>query len=601
MWSSDLNQKGISLTGATILAWIVPLAIILAATLFSFLKAQHGLSLGDEGYILSLVQRVQNGQVPYSNFYTLYPPTIYYLLAGLFDLLGNSVLVSRYLVVAVKLANYLLILLIARKLLHPYWSSLPLVLMVLFDLADRAQLVPYAALFAEASLLSAWYFLIQWTERGRALHLFLAGVGCAVAFTFKQPPGALGALACLSWIISLSPRGLPLGRGIFLPRLPSWMLIAILLLLPASFGTRLEGIFFSLPAVLAIGMLFLNRERASSLWTAEHTWLFVAGNLSALLIWAGVLVSRMGGSTFLNGLIAEPLRQAAVRFDGASAAVQILGAEALLLTYGLAFGLGVLFLVFGPTPARKNKQVSYRAAELGVVLCGFLILTLYPWPTSTRAMWVAGPFLLVSSWIVCQYLPPRALERSLLKRICLVLAFLILLSGTFLRGGSGTEVGRWGVRVVRTLQDTLTIHFRTPSSEKIVAGLEAAPVLVSVDDAESMSILRTVEWIHEHTAEGRPIFVFPEGSLFYFLCQRPNPLPYASLGVKQTRDPQGQKSENLDLLRASQVDCVVWVGGIRKDGGRQASQEGGIHDYLLDHYRVAERFGRFSLLIRDDG
>ncbi|MGW8178488.1 MAG: hypothetical protein ACWGQW_06955, partial [bacterium] len=284
-----------------VLGWIFPLLIITLAVFFFLLKAQCGIRLGDEGYILSLADRIRAGQVPYEDFYTLYPPTIYYLLVWLFESLGDSLLTSRYLVAMVKGVNLLLVFLIGRRLLPAFLTGVPLLLLLLFDLADRSQLIAYAALFAEAAVLMVWLFLVYWIETRKLVFAVLAGVGCSLAFAFKQPPGALCALACLAWFASLSPKGLCLGRGFYLSQFFSWLLILTGLLVPLAFGTGAAGLLFILPAVFAIAALFIVRERETTLQPPHLFWLFVAGNLVALGMWMGWLISKMGWATFAGG------------------------------------------------------------------------------------------------------------------------------------------------------------------------------------------------------------------------------------------------------------------------------------------------------------
>ena len=49
----------------------------------------------DEGLILTAAMRVAAGQIPHRDFYTNYGPAQFYLLAGLFKLFGESLLVER--------------------------------------------------------------------------------------------------------------------------------------------------------------------------------------------------------------------------------------------------------------------------------------------------------------------------------------------------------------------------------------------------------------------------------------------------------------------------------------------------------------------------
>ena len=58
----------------------------------------------DEGLVLVGADRVLRGDIPYRDFWTLYGPGSFYLLAGLFRLFGEFALVERGLDIAAKTA-----------------------------------------------------------------------------------------------------------------------------------------------------------------------------------------------------------------------------------------------------------------------------------------------------------------------------------------------------------------------------------------------------------------------------------------------------------------------------------------------------------------
>lgn len=72
--------------------------IILAAVvvgLYLFPGCNDGYSIYDEGIAIYGAERVFHGQVPYRDFWTMYAPGQYYLLALLFKLFGMSLMVER--------------------------------------------------------------------------------------------------------------------------------------------------------------------------------------------------------------------------------------------------------------------------------------------------------------------------------------------------------------------------------------------------------------------------------------------------------------------------------------------------------------------------
>src|SRR5918911_1466948 len=71
--------------------------------------ARYGIDLVDEGYFLDLATRLQQGQLPYRDFDTYYTPGMLYLQAGTLAVLGQNVVTSRVLRLALPLAGGLLL------------------------------------------------------------------------------------------------------------------------------------------------------------------------------------------------------------------------------------------------------------------------------------------------------------------------------------------------------------------------------------------------------------------------------------------------------------------------------------------------------------
>jgi len=70
-------------------------ALFVAGTLVSGVTALQGIQPNDEGLMLQAVERIAHGQVPYRDFWWFYPPGQPYLLAGLRELAGPSLLPWR--------------------------------------------------------------------------------------------------------------------------------------------------------------------------------------------------------------------------------------------------------------------------------------------------------------------------------------------------------------------------------------------------------------------------------------------------------------------------------------------------------------------------
>ena len=70
-------------------------ALFVAGVVISGVTALHGIQPNDEGLMLQAVERITDGQVPYRDFWWFYPPGQPYLLSGLHELTGPSLLTWR--------------------------------------------------------------------------------------------------------------------------------------------------------------------------------------------------------------------------------------------------------------------------------------------------------------------------------------------------------------------------------------------------------------------------------------------------------------------------------------------------------------------------
>lgn len=154
------------------------LLIILLPVLF-FIHF-FGVNTSSEGFILSVSQRIANGELPYRDFYFNNNPLSIFLTAFSFVVLGESILSSRILIALVNLLSCLLIFstlsIITRKKVYGFFA-------VLVYLAWGPLLINYSwpALF---SLFFSFltFFLLQSYNMGKKNIPFLAGAASFFSF-----------------------------------------------------------------------------------------------------------------------------------------------------------------------------------------------------------------------------------------------------------------------------------------------------------------------------------------------------------------------------------------------------------------------------------
>lgn len=188
-----------------------------AGLLFLATFIQMPIKWYDEGLILTGADRVAKGELPYLDFWTLYPPGQIFSLAGLFDMFGTNTLVARTYDLAIKSAlalaafYWMLEARISHKLalsgwfgmllwlgypnfaLYPVYPSILLVLLSLIFLNRHLQSNKLIELFTSVFVLvwSALYRIDLGTYAGIAIasglllcrrSTLLPFIGCCLVF-----------------------------------------------------------------------------------------------------------------------------------------------------------------------------------------------------------------------------------------------------------------------------------------------------------------------------------------------------------------------------------------------------------------------------------
>jgi len=211
------------------------LYVLLAATTLLVWAplASVGLNLADEGWLVTAVDRLIEGERLYTDIYRSYAPGLYWFFAGIFAVSDADLSMSRW----VFLGGLLLIVLgtfrLARSL-APAWAAFAVALLPIFLRAPTHKtFVPLCYL---ASLLLC-RVLVENPRSGRML--FGAGIGFGVVGLFRQEAAAFGLLIGLVSLVVVARRStadssvpsifrrdvVPLALGVAAPWIPA---IAIL-------------------------------------------------------------------------------------------------------------------------------------------------------------------------------------------------------------------------------------------------------------------------------------------------------------------------------------------------------------------------------------
>jgi hypothetical protein len=141
-------------------------------------------------------ERVLNGEMPYLDFWTMYAPGHFYLLASLLKIFGNHLLVEVIAASVVSAASAVVIFLIGRKLFSNRLLALipaGVFLAVMYNTGYFRRLGSYpAAIFL---VFMALYFLVRYYRAGRTGLLIASGIMVGLAVIFKHDVAGYTALA----------------------------------------------------------------------------------------------------------------------------------------------------------------------------------------------------------------------------------------------------------------------------------------------------------------------------------------------------------------------------------------------------------------------
>lgn len=189
--------------------WVRMVAEFLVAVLLQALIMGFHAWTYDEGLSLYGALRVLHGQIPYRDFWTMYPPGEFYLLAGIFHVFGVTVLCDRVLFILILAVTTVAIIYILDRLTARFWLSRAAALAILLWLSMRPA-YGFPVYPAMALILVATACIVKRWQGGGSRQAWTAGllVGLAALFRHDLALYALVALAGASVVYQLRvPRG----------------------------------------------------------------------------------------------------------------------------------------------------------------------------------------------------------------------------------------------------------------------------------------------------------------------------------------------------------------------------------------------------------
>lgn len=206
---SVLRNRPSALPNAMTLSGLFLLAILVQVIAFKRTCGPY-----DEFLSLYGADRVLHGDLPYRDFWTMYGPAQFYLLAGFFKLFGTSILTGRFYDALIRAGIACSSFALARLLTPARWALVAFAAVILWlaCLYYPAYNFPvYPAMLA--SLISCIFFSRFLEHPSNEKHLFLAGLLVSIATTFRHDSGFyifLAEFLMMLWIDMRTRTGMAL-------------------------------------------------------------------------------------------------------------------------------------------------------------------------------------------------------------------------------------------------------------------------------------------------------------------------------------------------------------------------------------------------------
>ena len=507
------------------------------------------LGLIAEGVSCVGAQRVLDGQVPYRDFWTIYAPGGYYLLAGLFAVFGSQLLTARVAAMTLTvLAGGCVYGLFRTR--HPPVTALAWtlgVVLALFSMGHYFATYPPVLLCMTAALAAtAAYF-----NHRRPRWLLAAGVAVSLAVVFKHDVGGYIALSivialCANRLIGppLAPPR-PLGRELLVFAIGcATMAIPVYVAMWLAAGADMwrDLVVFPLTDFSAS-----RPEHFPGIWPNVDRMTSVGRAIEEVSHRVRFLIPRVVMLASVVQLVLMRKRISASRFG-----VQVMLTVAMAFFWTAAhvqinthiYSMTILCAVLGALWLTDIRKVKHGALARGVpvVMVMVMVLGFLPRPAFDVARMYVGQHDLM----------PVGLDRARHIRVD--------------RG------------IAQSVHDAVTyVQVRTRPDQPVYVGVLRHDVIIA-----------------------GPV-------LLYFLMDRPIPVRYHELHPAVADTPAVQREMIADLRRANVVYTVLWRRfddqALDRFHARRKNKLPDTGATLLDefihaNYRKIESFGRFEVYRR---
>jgi hypothetical protein len=505
----------------------------------------------DEGFAVFNATRVMDGDVPYRDFWAIYPPGQFYALAAIFRIFSTTLLVARIYDTIVRFVIVISVYLIAKKT-----TTRPLALLVCIVttiLLASALFYAYAVFPSLALGLLSILSLLEHVNTGQRRWLLLTGILIGIATLFRWDIGLYTGISVVLAVILFHCFGI-----VQEAKSPIKALFATSELLVILLGAAL---LIVLPCYGYLGF----RSGFNNLWT--QVVIFPTTVLHDVrwkpypTILPSIFPFTVGISAFRN---TNPELLNWLQF------------YLPLVLYGIAFSYyGLSFL---------KKRITFNTPHFGTTALTILGILLFAQALNRCDYIHVVPSSIIAFLVIIPLVHNFVIS---IKNLAIKYSFLLLFTSlVFLYILSPIEI---------FLSSTKNF-----SPLRCYSHLDRASCIYISRDQE-----QAVEYIRTHTLDGESIFVgnrrhdliSVNDIGFYFLSNRPSATKYHDLfpGVATTRSVQEVIVYDIE---SKNVNWIVLVNEPESEEPNASAVSSGVHfldDFIRSKYVPVAEFGDYGI------
>ncbi len=496
-------------------------------------------------------ERVLAGQIPYRDFWTMYAPGSFYLLALLFRIFGTHLLVeivaASVICSAAAAVSYRLIVNVADQRL-PALACAGIFLAATYNTTYYRSLGPYppAILF----ILTALDLMVLYYKSGRSLHLVAAGLATGAVVAFKHDVGGYTAIAVTGGLVVHHFLATDISAG------------------------QIRGLLWKL-ARYSAGILAI---------------------VVPLLIYFGVLA----GPDMWQDLIVYPLTDFPfARPEGYPSLlpVGIYDKWRMKMLFNffnyLQFTMPFVLLLLGVAAIR----FALRRRNLTLVAAGVTFSVGYLLHYASAHVQINTNIITMSVYAACLgVILYDVLKREYLRRQVLINVLTVVFAGAWFVAFAGEPALKtWNAR------KWANVELKLPKASGIMVSEEQARTLTALSDfmnAHLPTSQKLYVGLHRHD-----VTVMGDG-LIYFLLDRLNATRHDQLhpGIADTASTQHEiirdlQAKNVSLIILKRIFPDEWLNQVREDRQKNLPHIGAtdLDEFIRENYVEVREFHRYAV------